>query len=106
MFRKLDPWSDLPATNTSTIKSFATVYQKDDPAKTKDKVFKTSEKSQKSLDKFKVGQTVYSKYRSGKGYVITGFMKNGDFDIEEINLKTGNPTYHYAQLVPDLVLYF
>ena len=89
--------------NTSTIKSFATVYQKVDSPETKDKVFKTSEKYQKSLDKFKVGQTVYSKYQSGKGYVITGFMKNGDLDTKEINLKTGNPTDHYAQLVPDLI---
>ena len=77
--------------------------QKVDSPETKDKVFKTSEKYQKSLDKFKVGQTVYSKYQSGKGYVITGFMKNGDLDTKEINLKTGNPTDHYAQLVPDLI---
>ena len=30
-------------------------------------------------------------------------MKNGDLDTKEINLKTGNPTYHDAQLVPDLI---
>ena len=104
MLENWTPWSRTSGdNNTSTIKSFATVYQKVDSPETKDKVFKTSEKYQKSLDKFKVGQTVYSKYQSGKGYVITGFMKNGDLDTKEINLKTGNPTDHYAQLVPDLI---
>ena len=91
-------------TNAATPKGLKASYTKVESEAAKDaKTFKTSEKYQKSLDKFKVGQTVYSKYQSGKGYVITGFMKNGDLDTKEINLKTGNPTDHYAQLVPDLI---
>ena len=87
-----------------TITSLGSVYKKVEPEKPKmDSTFKTSEKYQKSLDKFKVGQTVYSQYQPGKGYVITGFMKNGDLDVEEINLKTGKPTYHDAQLVSDFI---
>jgi hypothetical protein len=82
------------------VSSLGKTYKKEEK---QDKTFKTSQKYQKSLDKFKIGQTVYSKYQSGKGYVITGFMNNGDLDVKEINLKTGNPTDHYAQLVPDLI---
>ena len=87
-----------------TITSLGSVYKKVEPEKPKmDSTFRTSEKYQKSLDKFKVGQTVYSQYHPGKGYVITGFMKNGDLDVEEINLKNGKPTYHDAKLVSDFI---
>lgn len=91
-------------TNAATPEGLKASYTKVESEAAKDaKTFKTSEKYQKSLDQFKVGQTVYSKYQPGKGYVITGFMKNGDLDAKEIDLKTGNPTSHVAQLVPDLI---
>ena len=77
-------------------------YLKDNPSGN-EVYFPNPEFLKLKQDQFKVGQTVYSKYQPGKGYVITGFMKNGDLDAKEIDLKTGNPTSHAAQLVPDLI---
>ena len=77
-------------------------YLKDNPSGN-EVYFPNPEFLKLKQDQFKVGQTVYSKYQPGKGWVITGFMKNGDLDAKEIDLKTGNPTSHVAQLVPDLI---